>query len=332
MHRWQNPDVTEDLTLEPVTVADVLGEPWLAETIELEADFEGDVVATLVSHPVETTTDRAVLHVHGFSDYFFHTEWAAWWLERDHQPYGLDLRKYGRSIRPHQSATYVADLAEYYEELDAAWERITVRDGHRHVILSAHSTGGLIVSLWAHDRKPEHLAGLLLNSPWLDLMGPPALRSPVANFALEQLGKVQPMREFVREVRGFYVQGLHKDLGGEWEFNLEWKPEASFPVRLGWLRAIRRGHYRVHAGLDVQAPVLVLSSDRSGNPRKMGDDVFSTDIVLDVRQIRRWSSSIGRHVTYVQVPGAIHDVVLSRTQPRERAYAEIEKWRSTYVD
>ena len=36
------------------------------------------------------------------------------------------------------------------------------------------------------------------------------------------------------------------------------------------------------------------------------------DIVLDVRQIRRWATAVGNHVTYVAVPGAVHDVVLSR--------------------
>ena len=108
---------------EPIDVestVDILGEPWVVETIPLDDDFEGEVVATLVSRRGDTPTEHAVLHVHGFSDYFFHTEYGEWWLERDHDAYGLDLRKYGRSIRPHQSATYVADLEEYFADLDAA--------------------------------------------------------------------------------------------------------------------------------------------------------------------------------------------------------------------
>ncbi|GAA3832655.1 alpha/beta hydrolase [Nocardioides panacisoli] len=322
--------MTEDVMTGAVT--DVLGEPWLAETIELEPDVEGQVVATLVTRPVPTTVSRAVLHVHGFSDYFFHTAWSDWWLERGHRPYGLDLRKYGRSIRPHQTPTYVADLDEYFADLDAAWERITVRDGNERVILSGHSTGGLVVALWAHDRKPKELAGLLLNSPWLDLQGPAWLRSPLAKMTLDRLGRFQPMRVMNREVPGFYGRSLHSDHEGEWTFDLSWKPLDSFPIRFGWLRAIRVGHARVHRGLDVRAPVLVLSSDRTHWPREMGADVHQSDIVLDVRQIKQWASSIGRHVTYVQVPGAVHDVVLSRQGARDRAYEEIERWRTTYVD
>jgi alpha-beta hydrolase superfamily lysophospholipase len=325
MHRMSDDTATARVT-------DVLGEPWSAETITLPPDEEGEVVATLVSQSTGATTSRALLHVHGFSDYFFHTEYAAWWTDREHDVYALDLRKYGRSIRPHQTATYVADLEDYFAELDEAWERITRRDGHTSVVLAGHSTGGLIVSLWADARQPDELAGLLLNSPWLDLQGKPWLRSPVANVALDQFGSRQPMRVLGRDINGFYPRSLHRDHEGEWDFDLTWKPLESFPVRLGWLRAIRRGHARLQAGLDVPAPVLVLSSDRSTFPSEMGEDVHSTDIVLDVRQIRRWSTAIGWHVTYVAIPGARHDVVLSRPAPRQQAYDEIARWLAAYVE
>ncbi len=53
----------------------------------------------------------------------------------------------------------------------------------------------------------------------------------------------------------------------------------------------------------------------------MGEDVHTTDIVLDVRQIRRWAPVLGRHVTYVSVPDARHDVFLSRAEPRAHAFA-----------
>ena len=314
------------------SAVDVLGEPWRSETIPLDDDFEGEVVATLVRRDDHGPTTRAALHVHGFSDYFFHAEYGSWWHERGRAMYGLDLRKYGRSLRPHQSPTYVADLEDYFAELDAAWERITVRDGHRDVVLSGHSTGGLIVALWADARRPAELSGLLLNSPWLDLQGKPVLRSPAVNLIVDQVGRRRPMRELGREVSGYYARSLHRDHEGEWDFDLTWKPVDSFPVRFGWLRAIRRGHARLQAGLDVPAPVLVLSSDRSGRPQAMDEEVFSTDIVLDVRQIRRWATAVGPHVTYAAVPGAVHDVVLSRAEPRKRAYDEIERWLAAYVE
>ncbi len=56
------------------------------------------------------------------------------------------------------------------------------------------------------------------------------------------------------------------------------------------------------------------------------------DIVLEVPQIRQWATALGRHVTYVAIDGARHDVVLSRPEPRATAYAELDRWVSTYVD
>ena len=80
----------------------------------------------------------------------------------------------------------------------------------------------------------------------------------------------------------------------------------------GWLRAIRNAHAEVHAGLDIACPVLVQTSGATIDARELNDDVHTNDIVLDVAQIRRWSTALGRHVTYVGIEGAMHDVFLSR--------------------
>ncbi|MFC4784970.1 alpha/beta hydrolase [Nocardioides sp. MAHUQ-72] len=318
------------MSLEQVT--DVLGEPYLAETMEFPPDDEGAVVATLVSRAAGTPTTRAVLHVHGFADYFFQTGYAEWWNARGYDFYAVDLRKYGRSIRPHQTPNYITDLRDYFPDLDATWSRITNRDGHDHVVLSAHSTGGLVLSLWAHERGGDldALGGMVLNSPWLDLQGSALLRT-VGTTVIKQLGRRRPRREIPRRVDGLYARSLHRDHDGEWEFDLSWKPLKSWPVFAGWLAAIRHGHAELHRGLDVRCPVLVLSSDRSTLPSAMGDDVHSHDIVLDVEHIRRWSTAIGRHVTYAAVPGARHDVVLSLPGPRAAAYDEISRWHTAYV-
>ncbi|WP_309648607.1 alpha/beta hydrolase [Nocardioides sp.] len=311
-------------------IPDILGDPWLSETFTLRPDSEGEVVATMVSHRSTGGNRGAVLHVHGFADYFFHTEYARWWIERGYDFYALDLRKYGRSILPHQTPNYVADLREYDEELGEAWLRITQRDGHNQVVASAHSTGGLVLPLWLDRVRPRGLAALVLNSPWLDLQGGAAARV-IGTPLIKQVGARQPMREIRRNVTGLYGRSLHHQHEGEWDFDLQWKPLMSFAVYAGWLRAVRHGHAELQRGLDVECPVLVLSSDRSSQPMVMGEDVHSTDIVLDVEQIRRWSTALGRHVTYVAIPGARHDVVLSRPEPRARVYDELGRWLTTYV-
>jgi alpha-beta hydrolase superfamily lysophospholipase len=312
----------------PVRVADILGAPYTVETIELPDDEEGAVVATLVRRPAGEPTRRAVLHVHGFADYFFQVAYAEWWNARGYDFYAVDLRKYGRSLLPHQTPNFTTDLRDYFPELDAAWESIS-RD-HSQIVLSGHSTGGLTVSLWADDRSTPAV-GAVLNAPWLDLQGSAVLRRLVTP-AVTRLARRAPKRAIPRTVTGFYARSLHRDHDGEWDFDLAWKPIASWPAYAGWLAAIRRGHAELHAGLDLPFPVLVLSSAASANPAEMGEDVHTHDIVLDVEQIRRWSPALGRHVTYVAVAHARHDVFLSREAPRAEAFAELDGWLTAYVD
>jgi alpha-beta hydrolase superfamily lysophospholipase len=271
-----------------------------------------------------------VLHVHGFADYFFQTVAADYWVARGYDFYALDLRKYGRSLREHQTPNFVTDLGDYYPELDEAFRRVTERDRHDHVIVSAHSTGGLVTPLWAHDRG-HRLAGMVLNSPWLDLQGSLLLRT-AGTKAIDQIGLRRPYLSIPRDVTGLYARSLHRDHHGEWDFDLAWKPLQSWPVYAGWLRAVRRGHARVHRGLDVQAPVLVLTSAASGHAKEYDETVAGIDMVLDVEQIRKWAHKLAGSVTLARVPGALHDVTLSREPVRTQVFDEITRWSSSYVE
>jgi alpha-beta hydrolase superfamily lysophospholipase len=313
----------------PTSTEDVLGAPYVATTLRLDPDDEGEVVATLVHRPATDPTGNAVLHVHGFADYFFQTGAADFWCERGYDFYALDLRKYGRSLLPHQTANFVTDLASYYEELDRAFALVTA--DHDHVVLSAHSTGGLTVPLWASDRRLE-VAGMVLNSPWLDMHGDVITRN-LAMPVLHRVGAYRARLVIPRKVSGIYARSLHIEHEGEWPFDLAWKPLQSWPVYAGWIRAIRTGQARVAAGIDVPAPVLVLSSTRSTRPASIDDPAaFSTDIVLDVEQIRRRSPMLGRHVTLAQIDGAMHDVTLSRPEVRKVVFDEVGRFLSAYVD
>jgi alpha-beta hydrolase superfamily lysophospholipase len=201
-------------------------------------------------------------------------------------------------------------------------------------VISAHSTGGLIASLWANERRSQDraldLVGMVLNSPWLDMQGGAFIRG-LGTSIVKQVGARRPKRPIPRTVGGHYGRSLHADHAGEWAFNTDWKPLDSFPVSFGWLRAIRLGHDEVHRGLEVGCPVLVLSSSGTRWPKEMGPDAHNFDIVLEVPQIRQWATALGSHVTYVAIEGARHDVILSLPEPREKAYAELGRWMSTYV-
>jgi len=129
-------------------VPDVLGPDWVSRTIELPPDEEGDVVATLVSRADGPRHDRAVLFVHGFVDYFFHTDHAARWEEHGYDFYAVELRKYGRSWLAHQTPNYTTDLRTYGVDIASALAVVRAEhsDGARVVLLGS-STGGLITSL-----------------------------------------------------------------------------------------------------------------------------------------------------------------------------------------
>lgn len=307
---------------------DILGDPYTQETLELADDYEGAVVATLVSRPAAGASRGAVLHLHGFCDYFFQTPMADFFAGLGYDVFAVDLRKCGRSLLPHQTPNFCLDLGEYYEELDRALEIIRERTGHREVVLSGHSTGGLLAALWAADRAGEGdptACALVLNSPWLDLQGSVFIRT-AGTEAINRLGQRRPYATVPRKITGVYIESLHKDHHGEWDFDLSWKPLASLPVKAGWLRAIRAGHREAHKGLGLTTPVLVLSSQRSAVPETYTEQAQIVDTVLDVRQIAKWSHQLGDDVTIVRLPDAMHDVFLSRKDVRERAFAHTARW------
>lgn len=313
------------------TTVDVLGEPWMAETIGLPPDDEGPVVATLVSRRAEQPTSRAVLHLHGFADYFFQTEYAQWWLDRGYDFYALDLRKYGRSLRPHQTPNYIESLSDYFPEIGEAVRIVRDVDGHDTLLLNGHSTGGLIAALWADRVKGRGLAdGLFLNSPFFDLAEPLVMRKAGAGLA-RALRSRFPKAKLPAGVSDRYPRSLHREHDGEWDFDLAWKPLLGFPVRAAWLAAVRRGQLRLHRGLDVDVPVLVMASTRSVRPTRKVLDVTGADAVLDVEHMARYAPRIGRHVTLVRIDGGLHDLVLSPEPVRTQVFEELARWTNAYL-
>ncbi|WP_101784724.1 alpha/beta hydrolase [Nonomuraea indica] len=294
--------------------------------LHLPPDFEGEVVATLLSR--RTGSRRAVLYLHGFTDYFFQDHLAEHYVSRGIDFYALDLRKYGRSLLPHQTRGLIRSVTDYFPEIDEA-VRIIRRD-HDELTVNAHSTGGLIAPLWADRVRGRGLVqGLVLNSPFFDLNVPTPLRL-AADLLKTPLSYTR--RPLPLGISTVYGQSLHRTHHGEWDYDLELKPLGGFSVHAMWLAAIRRAQRRLHAGLAVDVPVLVLASARGLRVRDFVPEVASADIVLDPRHIARWSTALGPHVTCVRVPDGIHDLVLSAEPVRKQVFAEIDRWMAAYVD
>ncbi|AUG75188.1 lysophospholipase [Kitasatospora sp. MMS16-BH015] len=309
---------------------DILGAPYESAELALAADEEGPVSATLVRRLTPGAT-RAVLYVHGYTDYFFQTHLADHFAAAGYSFYALDLRKYGRSLRPHQSPNYVRDLGSYDEELDAAVRIVREQDGHTELLVNGHSTGGLVTALWADRRAGRGwVDGLFLNSPFLALPAAAAVRT-VGGPALDVLGRLLPTTKLPAPLSPHYVHSLHRDHRGSWDFDLALKPAEGFPLYAGWLAAINEGQRRVRAGLAVDCPVLLMASTASTVTSKWDDALHRTDGVLRADDIADLAPRLGRHVTTVRIEGGVHDLVLSGESARAQVFAELDRWLAAYL-
>ena len=50
------------------------------------------------------------------------------------------------------------------------------------------------------------------------------------------------------------------------------------------------------------------------------------DIVLDWRDIARWSRALGPRVSVLAFPGGLHDLVLSRAAVRDEVFRQLFSW------
>jgi alpha-beta hydrolase superfamily lysophospholipase len=317
-----------------VWAADLL-DGYHQHTIELGADpeGEGDLVATLVRRGPAAAAPHAVLAVHGYTDYFFNTELADRFAARGIAFYALDLHKCGRSWAQGQTPHFTTDLTRYDLELERAATIIAAETGDAGICVYGHSAGGLIVTMWL-DRLRQGgrtaafgIDGLVLNSPFLDLHGPAILRTAPTSAALHALARMRKTRVVRKPVPGGYGTTLHRDFDGEFDYDLSLKPVGGFPITVGWINAVRRAQARLHRGLDVGVPNLILRSDHSVGEGAAPDALARGDAVLDVTQIARWAGCVGgSHTTVAPIADAKHDVFLSLAAPRAAAYDELDRW------
>ncbi len=218
-------------------VPDTLGNRFESITLYFPDDYEGEVVATLIRRKSDTMSNKAILYVHGFNDYFFQKELAKRYNKHGFHFYALDLRKYGRSYLSHQKLNNVRSLLEYDEEINKALQ-IIKSEKNKEVILMGHSTGGLIVTNYAVNHLNSTLFhGVLCNSPFYEFNLNDFERKmgiPILSF----LGRYFPSKTVSGGFSKLYGYSLHQDKYGEWEYSLAWKPHDIPKVNLGFIRAI----------------------------------------------------------------------------------------------
>ena len=336
-----HPDVIEK-SLSQVQTDMELGEPFKVYPIETSPDSEIVFRSTLVEYPFDSSPRSQsqdnvslrgiILYVHGYNDYFFQKEMAEKADSAGFAFFAIDLHYYGRSYVSDEPRGDMRNVKEYYAELDVAVElcrKIAVDDYEEAervpFIVIGHSLGGLIASNYMNDRSDEKFGALVLNSPFLDMN---------FNWFLRKIGVplVTEMALFMPDIsigptgNPNYAYSILKGQRGEWEYNESIKSVVRPTQYLGWLRAIVNAQNRVHSKLNVNVPVLVMHSDCSVNEEEWTDDYLRCDGVLNIERIDEWTPNLGENVTTRIIPGALHDVFLSRKDVRDNAYREMFKF------
>lgn len=309
--------------------SDILGSGF--ESCSFEARGADGVArkATLVRHMPASgpaPAQGAVLFLHGWSDYFFNVDLAAFWSRQGFRFYALDMHNHGRNLQDDSTGGYVEHLHDYDAEIGAAIGMIRSDhpDGEVPLTLMGHSTGGLVAALWA-SRNPGTVQFLVLNSPWLEMHGSSLVRK-AAQFMVAPVARLRPLTVLRLPERGFYYRSISSKAEGEWAVDEKYRPPYAFPLRAGWLSAVLSGHTEVARGLAIDIPILVLLSGASANGMIWRESMRHSDAVLDVNIMALRAMTLGRSVTLERIDGGLHDVFLSAPPVRQDAYARLARW------
>jgi alpha-beta hydrolase superfamily lysophospholipase len=304
--------------------SDVLGDEFEQATIKQPDDYEGKVTCTLVKRK-DVQSKIGVLYIHGFSDYFFQAEMAEKFFKQGFSFYALDLRKYGRSHLENQKICNVRNLNEYFVDIDTALS-IMHQEGVDKILLSGHSTGGLIVSLYANQRIGKELFdAIYLNSPFFDMNLNPILKKLVLPLVIKK-GDKNPNKIMKGGLSPFYGMSIYYQDKGEWQYNLAWKPHNAPAVNYGWLKAIYDGQRQIHKGIKLSKPTLVMHSNNSVYAKNWKDEMLTGDAVLNVKDIEKYAKKIKGNIQIQSIENGMHDLILSKKAIREEVYFKLFQW------
>ena len=236
---------------------DILGDGFEMAFINHPADYSGKVRSTVIRKLATAPSHKAILYVHGFSDYFLQKEMAQMFVDHGYNFYAIDLRKYGRSLLEGQRLFQVRDLHEYFPDIDSAVEIISA-DGTESIALLGHSTGGLTTSLYMSEKPSPLIKALMLNSPFLDWNMPTFMKKVIIPIA-SSFGRVFPNVKIHQEPDAGYANTLSAHHQGEWLYREDWKPDVLPDPDLGWIRAIYQGQKQLRRQ-SVKVPVLLMHS------------------------------------------------------------------------
>ncbi len=307
---------------------DLLGDGFEMTYVDMPDDYSGKVRCTVIRKKSETETSKAILYVHGFSDYFLQKEMADMLVAHGYDFYAVDLRKYGRSLMGQQKMFQVRAMDEYFADINAAIGMIR-EDEDREIALLGHSTGGLTSSLYMAKSPSPTIKALILNSPFLDWNLPWGMRKVVMPI-VSVLGRFMPDAKLPQKPDRGYAESLSKDYGGEWTYRKDWKPDILPDPDMGWTRAIHRGQQELRKQR-INVPILLMHSKESVHPGDPKEKYRRADAILDVEAISKYGRQLGDDITEIEFEGGLHDLALSKKSIREAVYRTMIDWLAQHM-
>lgn len=332
---------------------DILGSGFSCYTIALPRDDEGELFSTLIRYQpgddpgaIANTPEKpgfAFLYLHGWNDYFFQRELARHVALAGGAFYALDLAKYGRSYRDWMTFGWTEDLRSYDYDLAEARELIKAESGDLPLILSGHSTGGLTAAYWAMRNRDE-LAGLVLNSPWIEMPFGAAQRKAVGGLGW-LVGHYDGKRALPgQKADSVYVDSLagwdpkidgdlpvklekwcsDPSLAG-WDLIRKWKGSSLALLRYGWLSGIAQAQQDLQELPALDIPVFMGTSTTSSSGAKRTAKVAYSDCVLNVETLCAKAWQLSTRLTLCRYRGK-HDLWLSFPPVRQAFWRHFHHW------
>lgn len=310
---------------------DILGPDFIAHTYSFHGSVSY-VATTLIEHNANPEQERAILYLHGYTDYFHQAGLAQHFTSKGLRFFALDLQGYGRSIRPNSKPNWCESMAQYHDDIHIALAEVSAK-GIKEIVILAHSTGGLIVSSYlakianqttAISTAQAKISGLILNSPFLELPFPPKVLKRVS-WPIRIAVSLLPFHSLRAKKISTYAQTLHKAFAGEWEYRLDWKPAHGFPLSFSWLKQIivTQHNLRHHC---IHLPTLMCHSARSNLHAESLEAIRKGDGVLDVESMKMAAKRIFPQLCLASIEGGFHDLYLSPTPIRANYLNAIDDW------
>jgi len=174
------------------------------------------------------------------------------------------------------------------------------------------------------------ISKLILNLPFFEF-NQSRIKRKVTQMLAKVVAAFLPYSKIDGALSSVYPKSIHSSYFGEWDFNLEWKPIEGFPTYFKWILAIAKAQKKLLSST-IENPVLVMHSSRSRILSTFSEEAMSSDIVLNVEDMKRVGSQLSNQVTLVEIENAQHDIFLSPKKVRDEAFRQMFGWLGAGTD